>query len=79
MGYHGDAYVPGIHEVGDFTTLGMGPGNMAGIPNMGITPSPHGEQNSLFLHENRRIAAQGHKSSISGQQVQRPHPNFSEA
>jgi hypothetical protein len=44
MGYHGDAYVPGMPEVGDFTTLGMGPGNMAGgVPNMGITPSPHGD------------------------------------
>lgn len=44
MGYHGDAYTPGMPDGGDFTTLGMGPGNMAGgVPMMGVSPSPHGE------------------------------------
>ena len=58
MGYHADAYIPGMPEVGDFTTLGNGPGNLAGAgPQMGITPSPHAEQNSMFVHENRRHVA----------------------
>jgi hypothetical protein len=65
MGYPPDAYILGLPDVGEFTTLGAGPGAMVGgMPHMGITGPPHGDQQSLFVHENRRHIAPGHKSTI---------------
>ena len=45
MGFPPDAHLHGMPDVGDFTTLGVGPGAMVGgMPHMGITPPPQGDQ-----------------------------------
>lgn len=58
MGFPPDAYIHGMPDVGDFTTLGAGPGAMVGgMPNMGITPPPQNDHHQQFVNDNRRHVA----------------------